>query len=84
MDLEEDSDPILLSAVDNYNDWVVDHDSYVMNQTKERDLSQYAMEQLWVQEDKTKLLLLVKVDEDDDMFGGEGRCNWWYVEYRAS
>ena len=43
-----------------------------MNKTNERVLSRYAMEQLWIQHDKTKLLLLVKVDEDEEMFGGKG------------
>ena len=27
------------------------------------------MEQLWVQEGKTKMIILVKVDEDNDIFG---------------
>ena len=63
--------PNLRSSVEDFDDWVVDHDSYEMNQTKERYLSCYAMEQLWVEPDKTKLLLLVKVDDDGDMFGGK-------------
>jgi len=50
---------------------VVDHDSYEMNKTEERTLSRYAMEQLWIQPDKTKLLLLVKVDDDKESFGGK-------------
>ena len=42
-----------------------------MNQTKEQYLSRYSIEQFWVQEDKTKLLLLVKVDKDNNIFGGK-------------
>ena len=68
---EDVTGPILRSAVEDFDDWVVDHDSYEMNKTKERTLSRYAMEQLWIQHDKTKLLLLVKVDDDEEMFGGK-------------
>ena len=75
--------PILRSAVEDFDDWVVDHDSYEMNETKERTLSRYAMEQLWIQHDKTKLLLLVKVDDDEEMFGGEDCCRRCDSEYRA-
>ena len=49
---------------------MVDHDSYELNTTEEHTQSHYAMEQLWIQHDKTKLLLLVKVDDGAEMFGG--------------
>ena len=68
---EDITGPVLRSAVEDFDDWVIDHDSYEMNKTKERTLSRYAMEQLWIQHDKTKLLLLVKVDDDEEMFGGK-------------
>ena len=73
--------PILRSAVEDYNDWVVKHNSYEINQTNEQSLSQYTMKQLWVQKNKTKMLLLVKVDEDDDMFRGKRLKS---IRYRTS
>ena len=68
---DESTGPVLRSSVEDFDDWVVDHDSYEMNKTEERTLSRYAMEQLWIQPDKTKLLLLVKVDDDKESFGGK-------------
>ena len=70
-DADDNGGSILGLAIEDYDDWVVDHDSYEMNQTNERYLSHYAMGKLWVKEDKTKLLLIVKVDEDNDMFEGK-------------
>ena len=64
--------PSLRSRDDDIEDWVLDSDGYNVETTNERRLSRYCMEQIWIQNDRTKLLLLVNVDDDQRMFGGQG------------
>ena len=53
-------------------DWVVDPDLAKIKCTTKRSLSQYPIEQLWVTEENTTMLLLVSVGNDDRIFGGLG------------
>ena len=60
------------SATEVYDDWVTDSDTYKMKTTKELNLHRYSLEHLWVTKDKTKLLILVNIDDDDSLFAGKG------------
>ena len=58
--------------MEEIEDWVVDSDSYDMKRTDQRYLSRHPIEQLWVSPNKTKLLLLVNINDDATIFGGKG------------
>ena len=66
------SGPITRSDIDIIDEWVTDYNTYEMKWTKECYISQYFLEQLWVTENKTKLLLLVNVDDDHSLFDDKG------------
>ena len=72
MELEEDEGPTLRSASQEIDDWVVDQDLALGKHTDQRKLDRYPIEQLWVSEEKTRLLLLVNVDDDNNLFNGLG------------
>ena len=69
---EDDDGPSLRSSSQAIEDWVVNPDLADMNCTTERDLSIYPLEQLMLMEDRTRLMLLVNVDDDHNLFGGLG------------
>ena len=60
--------PILRSSTDNIKDWVVDSDLSEVRKTNEQGLNRYPLEQLLVTKEKTRMLLLVNVDDDQNLF----------------
>ena len=54
------------------DDWVVDTDAATCEVTDVRRLDRYPLEHLFTLSEKTRLLLLVTVDNDDRVFGGIG------------
>ena len=68
---EYSTGPNIRLGADYYDAWVVNSDSYEMNQTKERYLSCYPIGWLQVQKEASKLLLLIMVNKDNDMFEGK-------------
>ena len=62
------------SAVPDDDDWVVDMDAAECNVTDIRRLDRYCLEQIFVLEEKTKLLLLVSVADDDTVLNGSGEA----------
>ena len=64
--------PIMRSDTEVYDDWVTHSDTSKMKTTKEQNLHRYPLEQLWVTEDKTKLLILVNIDGNYSLFAGKG------------
>ena len=69
-DDDGDDGPITRSSADDIKDWVVDSDLSEITATTERGLNRYPLEQLLVTEEKTRLLLLVNVDDDHNLFDG--------------
>ena len=68
----DDNGPKLRSSNEDIDDWVIDSEGINIKTTNQRRLSRYCIEQLWVTENKTKLLVLIKVADDDDLYGGIG------------
>ena len=63
--------PALRSSThDDDDDWLIDDDAVDVSTTNHRRLSRYPIEQLLVSPEKSKLLLLVNVKDDDLVFGG--------------
>ena len=60
------------SGTEVYDDWVTCSNTSKMKTTKEQNLHRYPLEQLWVTEDKTKLVILVSIDDDYSLFAGKG------------
>ena len=69
---DEITGPRLRSTNEEFDDWVIDSAGINIETTNQRRLSRYCMEQLWVTEHKTKLLVLVNVADDLDVYGGIG------------
>ena len=74
MELEEDEDegPTLRSASHEIDDWVVVQHIAEGQHTEQRKLDCYPIEQLWVSEEESHLLLLVNADDDNNLFDGPG------------
>ena len=74
MELEEDEDegPTLRSASQEIDDWVVVQHIAEGQHTDQWKLDRYPIKQLWVSEEKARLLLLVNVDDDANLFDGLG------------
>ena len=53
-------------------DWVMDSNLFDIKSSFKGNLSIYLMGQLWVTPKRTKLLLLVSVDDDFELFGSKG------------
>ena len=64
--------PKLRSSTEDIDDWVVDSTGINIETTNQRRLSRYCMEQLWVTEHRTKLLVLINVADDLELYGGIG------------
>ena len=64
--------PKLRSSNEDIDDWVLDSAGINIETTNQRRLSRYCIEQLWVTEYKTKLLVLINVADDLDLYGGIG------------
>jgi hypothetical protein len=64
--------PRLRSSNEEIDDWVIDSAGINIETTNQRRLSRYCIEQLWVTEYKTKLLVLINVADDLNMYGGLG------------
>ena len=60
------------STVVEDNDWVVDTDTATCKVTDVRRLDRYPLEHIFTLAEKSKLLLLVAVEDDDRVFGGLG------------
>ena len=69
---EEITRPRLRSTNEEFDDWVINSAGINIKTTNQWRLSRYYMEQLWVTEHKTKLLVLVNVADDLDVYGGIG------------
>jgi hypothetical protein len=64
--------PRLRSSNEKINDGVIDSAGINIETTNQRRLSRYCIEQLWVTEYRTKLLVLINVADDLNMYGGLG------------
>ena len=64
--------PRLRSSNEDIDDWVIDSAGIKIETTNQRRLSRYCIEQLFVSEHKTKLLVLINVADDLDIYGGIG------------
>ena len=71
-DDNDDAGPKLRSSNEDYEDWVIDSEGINVETTNQRRLSRYCIEQLWVTKHKTKLLVLVSVADDVELYGGIG------------
>ena len=60
------------STVVEDDDWVVDTDAATCEVTDVRRLDRYPLEHIFTLPEKSKLLLLVAVEDDDRVFGGLG------------
>ena len=69
---DETVGPRLRSSNDEIDDWIIDSEGINIETTNHRRLSRYCIEQLWVTEYKTKLLVLINVANDLKMYGGLG------------
>ena len=69
---DDDVGPKLRSSNEDIDDWVIDSEGINIKTTNQRRLSRYCIEQLWITENKTKLLVLIKVADDVDVYGGIG------------
>ncbi len=61
------------SSAEEMDDWVVDSDAVNITVCDHRRLSRYSIEQLMMSREKTRLLVLVRADEDDDAFSAMGK-----------
>ena len=64
--------PRLRSSNEEIDNWVIDSAGINIETTNQRRLSRYCIEQLWLTEHKTKLLVLINVADDHGMCGGLG------------
>jgi len=61
------------SNADNQDDWMVDTSAVYLTTTNPRQLTLYPLEQIFLCAEKTKLLLMIKVEDDDRLLRGKGQ-----------
>ena len=66
----EHNRPNTRSNTDDVDDWMIDTSAVNLTTTNLRRLTLYSLEQIFLCEEKTKLLLMIKVEDDDRLLGG--------------
>ena len=63
--------PVTRSAVDSEDKWLLDEETFTMETTERRRLLRVPLEHVCIAPKKTKLLLLVGVDDDETLLKGK-------------